>query len=189
MSELTDTIVHIAYRFKPEGTDKYITAYLESSLVDVIIPKETQSAMLGATNMQEFCNALLSKINNERPLYQKADMYDQNRIYPEGKFLYESDTGKLKVGDGVTRYKFLSYFGYDSERDAEYEAKDYEVALTIVDDEGTEIRTVMPDTIAAFSAEDEPSSYDQDTYVLVDRIEPDEPEELESEPESSDLEG
>ena len=178
MSELTDTIVHVAYRFKPEGSDKYITTYFETSLIDVIIPEQTRPALLGAENMQEFCNLLMDKMKTERPIYQQARAYDPERIYPKDKFLYESDTGKLKVGDGIHKYKELNYFGYDAGSSGkEYIATDRNVALTLIDDQGIETVTVVPETIEAFppSAEPDPATYADKSYaVLSSEPEPEE---------------
>ena len=169
MSELTDTIVHVAYRFKPEGSDKYITVYLESALQDVLIPAESQPGMLGATNMQEFCDNLMMKLYTEKPLYQKASLYDPKRIYPKDKFLYEADSGRFKVGDGVHMYKDLNYFGYDAGNTGnEYSATNSEVALTITDEHGTETTTVVPDTIYAFKSASEPDqSYNDQAYAIL----------------------
>ena len=167
MSELTDTIVHVAYRFKPEGSDKYITAYLETSLCDVIIPEGSRSAMMDASNMQEFCDLLMNRINQERPLYQKASKYDKNRVYPANKFLYESDTGKMKVGDGRNKYVALNYFGYAAgSSEGEYTATGGDVSLTITDEHGVETTTIVPDTIDLLATDPDPATYGEDAYAL-----------------------
>ena len=172
MSELSDKIVHIAYRFKPEGSDKYVTAYMESSLSDVIIPPETQSAMLGASNMQDFCELLMTKIRQEQPIYQKASAYDKNRVYPKGKFLYEADTGRLKVADGVSTYSEIKYFGYSNGQDLnpteEHTADNGNVACTFIDEHGVEQTTVIPETIVAYPPEEEPGpDYEYGVYAVI----------------------
>ena len=47
------------------------------------------------------------------PVYNtKADWYSDNPIVRAGVMAVESDTGKVKIGDGVTRYANLGYMSY-----------------------------------------------------------------------------
>jgi hypothetical protein len=78
--------------------------------------------------------------------------------------------GKFKVGDGQHKYSDLNYYGYDAGNSGgEYTATNHEVALTITDDQGIEVRTVVPDTINTFAPGLEPdaATYTDDCYAVL----------------------
>lgn len=166
MSTVSDTIVHVKYRFKPQGSDEYITAYFESTLSDIIIPESMRSKMYDCENMQDFCDALAADIALMKPIYQMSYKYDKDRVYPEGKILYESDTGKMRVSDGRTKYSDLQDFGYDAAAHGEAFASDGNVTVTVYDDEGHESETVVPESIEVLDTDPDPETYTADVYAL-----------------------
>jgi hypothetical protein len=41
---------------------------------------------------------------------KKAILDDRNMVFREGEPVYETDTGNIKIGDGINPYRMLEYF-------------------------------------------------------------------------------
>lgn len=111
MADEKRTILHMEYRYKDEATGQYITGYFENDLRDVQIPEELQDRFFGATNMLDFTSSLMSKLQtlNPKTVRKLSTEIVATEVYAEGQVVYETDTRKYKIGDGVTQYQFLSY--------------------------------------------------------------------------------
>lgn len=105
------TILHMAYRYKDEATGQYVTAYFENDLRDVQIPNELQDRFFGAVNMLDFVTSLMVNLQtfNLKTVRKLSTEIVPTEVYADGQIVYETNTRKYKIGDGVTQYQFLPY--------------------------------------------------------------------------------
>jgi hypothetical protein len=115
------------YRYKPENGDKYLTLYFESGSNDVIIDTDIAGVSSeGKTNLTDVLVAINSMVQ-QRALLTIYDtsksLTRKNPVLAQGQFGVESDTMRLKIGDGNSTWTQLKYFNTGSGSD---EPTDYD---------------------------------------------------------------
>lgn len=76
----------------------------EMLLTDIVTGTDTTAMSLAPKTLNDAFSALLG------PVYMdKDDFYDENPVIRNGILAIESDTGRVKIGNGVSRYKALPY--------------------------------------------------------------------------------
>ena len=109
-----EIILHTKYRFKPENsTDKYVTMHFETGSGDVIIDTNIEGAAeAGVTTLTDLVQALIEMIQKcaTKPVYDTSkSLAKKDLVLARGQFGIESDTLKIKIGDGSTPWNYLHY--------------------------------------------------------------------------------
>lgn len=107
---------------------KYVTIHMDSDLTNYIdntlIPASEKDNFFGSSTVHEFLNELMTTLKGLNPLtvIKRSYQYVPTDVYRNGQLLYESDSRKLKIADGVTQYQFLEYVAseYVAINDNEY---------------------------------------------------------------------
>ena len=102
-------ILHTTYNFKPKNAFGYVKIYFECSPQDVVIEDSDKSNLLNADNMLQLLTQLVTLINSKQDNILMAWSYniDKNIVFPKGQFIYEQDTGILRIADGIKTYENL----------------------------------------------------------------------------------
>ena len=134
------------YRYKPENGDKYLTLYFESGSNDVIIDTDIAGVSSeGKTNLTDVLVAINSMVQ-QRALLTIYDtsksLTRKNPVLAQGQFGVESDTMRLKIGDGNSTWTQLKYFNTGSGGSDEPTDYDTYPIGTIIQPSGS---TIIPD--------------------------------------------
>jgi hypothetical protein len=101
------------YRYKPENGDKYLTLYFESGSNDVIIDTDIAGVSSeGKTNLTDVLVAINNMIQQRalRTIYDTSkSLKRKNLVLAQGQFGVESDTMRVKIGDGIHGWLHLPY--------------------------------------------------------------------------------
>ena len=102
-------VLHTTYNFKPKNAFGYVKIYFECSPQDVVIEDSDKSNLLNADNMLQLLTQLVALINSKQDNILMAWSYniDKNIVFPKGQFIYEQDTGILRIADGIKTYENL----------------------------------------------------------------------------------
>ena len=121
-TELT-TIIHGQFRDKNNDTNKYDILYPENSTDDVLIgiglmekrinDITGKSHLVGSyENLSKLFIELIKRLNNSGPINVRGiceNLETENKIYPRDTYIYETDTNKMRLADGITPYIDLDY--------------------------------------------------------------------------------
>lgn len=134
MADEKKVVLRTEYRYKPDGSDNYVTVYFETSADMVIVEQnenqETSGATVKISNLKEVLKEISASLAdaaqnltntsknlqnsiNERayaPVIKTAhDFVSEDPILKAGQFGFESDKKRLKIGDGTSLYSELEY--------------------------------------------------------------------------------
>lgn len=104
-----EVVLHTRFRFKPEGSDKYITAFFESSATDVLVKTPFMDIYDGNGTLKDLLDAIEQNMTKSTLMLTATEFQAQNPILQKGQFGFEIDTGILKLGDGMTNYNNLKF--------------------------------------------------------------------------------
>jgi len=99
------------YQFLTYGKAEEESQILTNNISDVKIDEDQQADYFGNSDLEGFMSSLMAKLDTFGPLAIRttSKTVNQNKIYANGQFIYETDTRKSKLGDGETPYKNLLY--------------------------------------------------------------------------------
>lgn len=112
MAENNNTIIHSRYRYKPDGTDKYVIIHFETSSNDVMMEDNPDQGITGDMNLNDLAKMLMDLIEERAlaPIYKPRNtLILENPVLAQGQFGIESDTGKFKIGNGSNKWLRLPY--------------------------------------------------------------------------------
>lgn len=103
----TNPVVHSRFKFKPEGSDKYVTVLLESTAKDVLVETPVGDFYDGNGTLEDLLVAIENNVARRPVIMSKKDFVTQNYVLHEGQLGIERDTGLMKIGDGHTGWNDL----------------------------------------------------------------------------------
>ena len=121
MAENNNTIIHSRFRYKPDGTDKYVIIHFETSSNDVMMEDNPDQGITGDMNLNDLAKMLMQLIEERAlaPIYEpRSTLTLENPVLAKGQFGIESDTGKFKIGNGSNKWRQLPYANRTDDEDA-----------------------------------------------------------------------
>ena len=110
-----DVVVHSRFKFKPEGSDKYVTVLLESTAKDILVETPVGDFYDGTGTLEDLLDAIEKNVARRPVLKTKKEFENENTVLHEAQLGIETDTGTMKIGDGITPWNNLSLsFGGNS---------------------------------------------------------------------------
>lgn len=147
MADATEKILHAAYNYKAQQGGGYFKVYFENGITDVMIPEGSREKCYGSFNLADFMNVVVDRIAGLNPLtvIRSSFQFDPDEMFTRpGQLLYEFNTGRAKIADGIRTYKNLPYLCDEKAKDEYDDAVLYTCSTSgddpskIVDAEGYE---------------------------------------------------
>ena len=104
-----ETILHTRLRFKPEGSDQYVVALVETSATDVLVDTPFSDIYNGKGTLKDLLAAIEEHMVRPAIVKTSLEFTNSNPILGKGQLGIEYDTGIIKVGDGVSVYNNLKF--------------------------------------------------------------------------------
>lgn len=104
-----DIVLHTRLRFKPEGSDKYVVIFVETSADDILVNTPFSDIYDGKGTLKDLLDAMAQNLVKKPIRKTSQELRDSNPILADGQFGIESDTGVIKIGNGVDTYKNLEF--------------------------------------------------------------------------------
>ena len=165
----SEVVLHTKFRYKPENDDKYIMLYFQNSTNDVILSSNIDGYDIESGSTLSDVLVKIAEILNNRAL---KPLYDTSRslkmkdpILAIGQFGIESDTLRMKVGNGKTPWNYLKYAITNEDGNSEYMQVITNTASKIVSpQDGTELSTMQLNNLKA--ADEAPAGAHAYVHIL-----------------------
>lgn len=99
-----EVVLHTRLRFKPEGSDKYVIALVETSAEDVLVKTPFMDFYDGNGTLKDLLSAIEKNFVQKPILLEANEFKELNPVLQEGQLGIETDTGIIKFGDGKSNY-------------------------------------------------------------------------------------
>ena len=108
-----NTIIHSRYKYRPDNSDKYVTVHFETSADIVQTPDLSEFGITKGTSVTDVIKYLINDLIKTRALVPVCNTHNwfvlNNPILGNGQMGYETDTCRIKMGNGVNPYNMIKY--------------------------------------------------------------------------------
>ena len=108
-----NTIIRTRYKYRPDNSDKYVTVHFETSADIVQTPDLSEFGITKGTSVTDVIKYLINDLIKTRALVPVCNTHNwfvlNNPILGNGQMGYETDTCRIKMGNGVNPYNMIKY--------------------------------------------------------------------------------
>lgn len=108
-----NTIIRSRYRYRPDNSDKYVTVHFETSSDIVKTPGLEDLGITEGSNITDVIKYLINDLISTRALVPICNTHSwfvlNNPVLANGQIGYETDTCKMKMGNGINPYSYIKY--------------------------------------------------------------------------------
>ena len=108
-----NTIIRSRYKYKPDNSDKYVTIHFETNADIVQTPDLSEFGITKGASVTDVIKYLINDLIKTRALVPVCNTHSwfvlNNPILGNGQMGYETDTCKIKMGDGINPYNMIKY--------------------------------------------------------------------------------
>lgn len=104
-----EIVLHTRLRFKPEGSDQYVVALVETTASDVLVETPFSDIYDGKGTLKDLLDAIDKHMAKKALAMTYQELMDLNPVLEAGQIAFETDTGIFRIGNGVAPYSNLTF--------------------------------------------------------------------------------